>query len=256
MELKILDNLLQVKSVNTARRAVHAVMSTGTIDRYGEILEPRAFARRLGVFESNPVLLADHDHTRQIGHWEGVKVTDDALVGDAIFAEGSEKAEEYWRLHRDGHRKGFSVGFINHAWEMRDVTVGGEKKRVRTYTEVELVECSSVAVPANPDALMRMLRSVGGGGDGDAHRQLMEALGQLGPQHREKQLKEQIDAIRKAVRECLSPEPGGALHLLIEAVIEQMQADQGGRDEGNSRTADDLDETQVLAALERMLKAG
>jgi HK97 family phage prohead protease len=185
MELQIFDGLFEVRAVNAERRSVDAVMSTGTLDRYGEVIEPNSFKARLASFLKNPTLLRDHDHTRQIGHWENVTVSDKELAGTAIFATTPD-ADEIWQLHRDGHRKAFSVGFIPHAWEMREVALeqNAAKKRVRVYTECELLECSSVAVPANPDALQRLLRSVArdadGGNDADVfHRLLMEALGQL-----------------------------------------------------------------------------
>ena len=155
MNIGMLNGQLRVKAVDAERRAVSAVLSTGSVDRYGEIIEPKAFEKRLPRFAENPVLLADHDHTRQIGHWENVRVTARGLEGDAIFAE-TELAEEHFQLYAGGHRKAFSVGFIAHDAKTENREVDGQTRKVRVFTDVELVECSSVAIPANTEALVTL----------------------------------------------------------------------------------------------------
>lgn len=162
MELKIIDGLMATRAVNAENRSVDAVMSTDSLDRYGERIEHSAWKKRLGRFHSSPVLLRDHDHTKPIGHWENVKVGKDGLTGTAVFASTPE-ADERFSLHRDGHVKGFSVGFISHKWSFKFEEVDGQRKDVRVHEDCELVECSSVAVPANADAMQRLLRSVAGG---------------------------------------------------------------------------------------------
>jgi len=163
MKFGIINRQMRVKRVDTEQRSVDAVMSTDTVDRYGEVVDPKAFRDLLPRFMENPVLLADHDHTKQIGHWRNVRVTSRGLEGTAIFAD-TEKAEEHWKLYRDGHRKAFSVGFIAHSDTFEQRKVEGEMRRVRVFDKVELVECSSVAIPANTDALVVM------GFDGMHHR--------------------------------------------------------------------------------------
>lgn len=164
MELKIIDGLLTTRTVNAEKRSVDAVMSTDALDRYFERIEHAAWTKRLSRFESSPVLLKDHDHTKPIGHWENVKVGKDGLTGTAIFAK-TDDAEERFTLHRDGHVKGFSVGFISHKWSFKREEIDGERKDVRIHQDCELIECSSVAVPANIDAMQRLFRSVSVGGE-------------------------------------------------------------------------------------------
>ena len=160
MELKIIDGMFETKAVNSDRRSVDAVMSTGIVDRYHEIVEAKSWVKRLSRFKSSPVLLKDHDHTQPIGHWENVRVTDEGLVGTAVFAS-TDAAQERFALHRDGHVKAFSVGFIPHSWSYKEVDHEGKKMKVRVFDDCELLECSSVAVPANPDALQRLIKGCG-----------------------------------------------------------------------------------------------
>jgi hypothetical protein len=66
------------------------------------------------------------------------------------FAQ-TDLSEQYWQLYSTGFMRAVSIGFLPKAW--RDVLEDG--KRIREFTEVELLEISAVAVPANPDALVR-----------------------------------------------------------------------------------------------------
>jgi hypothetical protein len=61
-------------------------------------------------------------------------------------------AEEYWQLYRDGYMKAVSVGFRG-IKSHQDYEEDGS--RVLIWDEVELLEISCCAVPANPQALVR-----------------------------------------------------------------------------------------------------
>lgn len=157
----------EVKTIDKENRRVYAVLSSSAIDRYGEIVDPRGFEPWMKRFMDNPVFLKDHDHQTQIGHWEGMKLTDTTFEGWAVFAN-TPTAEEQWVLYRDGHRKAFSVGFLGHKWEMREVKGSdGKMQRVRVFTSQEPIEGSGVAVPANHEALARVASLVAAGLSGD-----------------------------------------------------------------------------------------
>jgi hypothetical protein len=63
-----------------------------------------------------------------------------------------------------------SVGFITHAFEMREMEFDGSTQRVRVFTDVELIEISAVAIPANRESLIRSGRESYPRGDGHAYR--------------------------------------------------------------------------------------
>lgn len=196
---------MEVKRVDAERRAVDAVMSTGVVDRHGEAIEPKAFAALLPEFAKNPVLLADHDHTKQIGHWENVKVTDGGLEGTAVFAE-TALAEEHWALYAGGHRKAFSVGFLVHESKQENRTVDGVSRRVRVFTKVELLECSSVAIPANREALVVMaLGGDGGAADGAAPEPDAEPGDAPEPGAEDERATLTVGAARRLLAEAIEP---------------------------------------------------
>jgi len=154
-----------IRQVDEQNRRVTAVVSTSDLDRFSEIIEPEAFRKRLDAFKKNPVMLASHKHDTAtgrpavIGSWVQLEVTGDGLRGTCEFAEGTEAAEEHWRLYRDRHMRAFSVGFLVHEWQMREFEdpKTGKTYRARVFTDVELMEISAVAVPANREAVARHL---------------------------------------------------------------------------------------------------
>ena len=166
---------LQVREIDQDARAVRAVVSTGNVDRYQEIVEPKAFAKWLKHFEANPVMLAAHDHSAWasgeptvIGRWTDLSIQDDGLHATGQFMPDDDLAERYWRRYRDGFMRAFSVGFLAHRWEMREMSSDdGATKRLRVFTEVELLEISAVAVPANRQALSRAASLLAGGSTHD-----------------------------------------------------------------------------------------
>jgi len=154
---------LQPGSIDEDNRTARFVCSSGEVDRYGEIVEPQAFARWLPVFMQNPVLLAGHAHIgpagepTTIGHWIDLEVTEQGLVGTAQFLadDPSGLADAYWYRYLNGAQKAVSVGFIVHRFEMRQIDQDGQRQLTRVFTEVELVEISAVAIPANRESLIR-----------------------------------------------------------------------------------------------------
>ncbi len=246
----------EVRGINEQKRTVTAILSTPSIDRYGEIILPEAFLKRIDRFKRNPVMLANHVTAANtgasgiIGKWIDIGVrkvpgVGQALVGTCRFMEDDELAESWWQRFRQGMAVAFSVGMIIHAWEARPVKQDkGETRSVRVYTDVELLEVSAVSVPANQDAVV-LAASLGaagrgvpasamspdadiagllGGSDG-----LPGALpgasgggGGLSGRRLSKTLSRSIPAIVQAeVRKLLSVEPGNELHCLIQEVAEQ-----------------------------------
>jgi len=133
-------------------RVVDCVASTDAMDSYGECVEQKWMLDR---YTANPVVLFAHD-SRQlpIGKASNVRMEGGALhatlefVGDDV----NPKAGEVWRSIQAGVLRAVSVGFDPHStrWEKR------EDREVLVLSDNELMEISVCAVPANPDALMRL----------------------------------------------------------------------------------------------------
>lgn len=151
-------NYARVKEA--AQGKLTAVASDPSIDRDGEIILATAFASHLDGYKANPVILAAHTHRgfegtpTIIGSASKIAIEDDALLFEMGWAK-TALAKEWQSLYEDGHAKAFSVGFIPIAGEMKEVN--GQAAYV--HTEVELLEISAVAVPANPAALARGMDS-------------------------------------------------------------------------------------------------
>lgn len=232
---------LAVRKIDADQRTVEAIVSTGEVDRYQEIVEPSAFKKWLKHFQANPVMLAAHDHSAWstgeptvIGKWMDIRITDKGLVATGKFMADDELAERYWRRYRDGYMRAFSVGFIAHSWEMREFTLAeGVSKRLRVFTEAELLEISAVAVPANRGALAVAASALAGrtapsGSDGSGsggidYTQLAKALldGGLG------------NTITQQINSVLT-DPVGPVDSMIREVVAAVLADGScGHDHGH-----------------------
>ena len=145
----------EVKAVNqeTGEVDMLILVSTDSVDRDGEIVEPTAFKKTLPKFMKRPVLVASHDYrdlTSQIGEWTKLKITEGGLEGKPKYyvGAGNEQADWGFYLASKG-MAAFSIGFVPLTWEDGD----GVKEPRRTYKEVELLEVSQVIVPSNREAI-------------------------------------------------------------------------------------------------------
>ena len=145
----------EIKGVNADEGTVDILIpvSTASVDRDGEVVEPLAFKKTLPKFMKRPVLVASHDYrdlTSQIGEWTKLKIGESGVEGKPKYYinEGNEQADWGFKLASKG-MAAFSIGFIPKIWEDGD----GVKEPRRTYKEVELLEISQVIVPSNREAI-------------------------------------------------------------------------------------------------------
>lgn len=126
------------------------VMSDGSVDRMGDVIEPAGW--QLGNFKKNPIALFGHSSGFPIGSWKNVRVEDDQLRGRLeLMPPVSSRLQEIHAAVDAGVLRAVSVGFRplpGGVEQLEGSKVGGLR-----FTKHELVECSLVAVPANPNAL-------------------------------------------------------------------------------------------------------
>lgn len=101
-------------------------------------------------FNSNPVMLDNHDPDKIIGRWENVRVEGTQLKADAIFDEEDDDAKKVMGKVDRGFLKGASMGIHPIAGELKAVP-GGDA--VPVLTKSELFEGSTTSVPSNSLAL-------------------------------------------------------------------------------------------------------
>ncbi len=122
------------------------VMSDATVDRMGDVIEPSGWV--LDNFTRNPVALFGHDASTPIGEWENLRIEAGKLIGDLKFGPlGACPVTDKMRAFVEaGMMRAVSVGF--QPLDAEPLPSGGQR-----YTKSELVECSLVSIPANPNAL-------------------------------------------------------------------------------------------------------
>ncbi len=222
------------RAINEAERTIEFVCSTPDVDRYGEIVLPEAFSKSLPTFMRNPVFPYGHhyDATGEelptVGHWRDMRIERDALVGTAWFKPRG-LGEQCWGDYLEGNMTSVSVAWLTRAWEMQQREIDGEKRRVRVFTEVDLLEVSAVLIPAQPNARIRAAHATAAGTIDDGLAGRIEGV------------------IENKLNELLDAGPGGRLCSLIEDVASAMQGHAG---HGASYLGDDLDDADDPAAFD------
>lgn len=124
------------------------VMSDETPDRFGDVVDSAGW--KLANFRQNPIALLGHDHRDIIGNWINVHVENKRLIGTLRLAEAgtSPVVDSTRSFLRQKVLKGASVGFKPLKHEAMDEPPGAWR-----FLSSELLECSVVAVPANPAAI-------------------------------------------------------------------------------------------------------
>lgn len=148
-------SVLQVKSINSETRTIKGIATTPTPDRVGDIVEP------LGVTFKNPlVLLHQHDHDSPVGTVVFDKPTAKGITFTATLpvievpGKLKDRVDMAWQEVALGLVRAVSIGFrpIEYSW-MDD---GGIR-----FIEVEVYELSLVSVPAQADAVITSVKSMG-----------------------------------------------------------------------------------------------
>lgn len=147
------------KEFDDQERSIVAWGSKAIVDRDNELIMGEAW--NTSEFVKNPVLMFAHDYKMPpVGKILWVKTTPEGLKFKAQFAT-SAAGEEVYQLYKGGFMSAFSAGFKPKAWEDNpNVTDVKGVKPKRLFTEVMLMEISCVPIPANPEALVEMTKSI------------------------------------------------------------------------------------------------
>jgi HK97 family phage prohead protease len=139
------------------------VMSDTSVDRMGDVIEAGGW--QLKHFKTHPIALFNHDRDQIIGKWADVRVEGSRLLGRLELAEEgtSPLVDTVRKLVDQGILRAVSVGFK--PIEQKPLNADADKYfGPFRFTKSELLECSLVAVPANPNALATA-KSLGLSGD-------------------------------------------------------------------------------------------
>jgi HK97 family phage prohead protease len=135
------------------------VMSDSRVDRMGDVIDAEGWD--LKNFKSHPIALFNHDPNQVVGTWAEVRIEGKQLRGRLDLAEAgtSPLVDTVRALHSQGILRAVSVGFRPLEKKPLDKSADEFFGPFR-FTKSELLECSLVAVPANPRAL-NALKSLG-----------------------------------------------------------------------------------------------
>jgi HK97 family phage prohead protease len=131
------------------------ILSDETVDRIGDVISADGWT--LDNFKKNPIALFGHDRGFPIGKWLNVHVDKKAkaLRGTLDIPKGvSPRIDEIRALVDGGYLPAVSVGFQPLKVEALKDDKGEDTDGYR-YVKQDLLECSVVPIPANPNALIQ-----------------------------------------------------------------------------------------------------
>lgn len=148
------------KSFNDKEKTITHYISTVTPDRFGDIVNP--FGMDADNYRKNPIVLFGHSHHAR-GNVIGKNI---ALFPDNFGVKAITKfadtpaGNDLYLLNREGYLNAWSIGYIPKKVKTQNTTTNNQSGTYNIIDEWELLEYSSVVIPANPDALNLMLKEV------------------------------------------------------------------------------------------------
>lgn len=164
--LKRAHSLLEIKAVDEDKREITGIATTPTVDRMGDIVEPKGAEFQLPI-----PFLWQHDASKPIGHVtkakvtkEGIEVTVKLVTPDAGAPPAwADRLNEAWADIKSGLVRGLSIGFQSVEAARIEGTYG-----VR-FLKWLWLELSGVTIAANGEASIQTIKSI--------DRQLLAASG-------------------------------------------------------------------------------
>lgn len=144
-----LGSVAEICDINRKKKTVTFIASTGSQDRMGDIIEQDGW--NLKNYRKNPVHLFAHNSTGlPIGTGLPIRVEGDRLIQTVTYkpVAGFDLPQVVFELVDAGVLRGISVGFLPIEFSFIE---GGTGRR---FTKIELLETSTVPIPANPEALV------------------------------------------------------------------------------------------------------
>jgi HK97 family phage prohead protease len=222
------------------QRTLRFVFSDGSIDRYGDRIDPAGW--ELDEYKTNNVALWAHDSSLPpIGRGLNVGHVSGRLMGDIEFAGADINpfADMIYRMYKDGFLSAVSVGFLPLEWNFVNEP---ERRGGIDFKRQSLMEISCVPVPALPTALIEARAA---GIDtapmiGWAEKMLDQGGMLLVP-------RAELEALRKAA--------GTATSMPFQAIEPEIETAAPTPPENNPGFALDEDVKSLMRQVEKTLRA-
>jgi HK97 family phage prohead protease len=180
----------EIENIDEENLRIRHYISTPTKDRYGDVVNPFGFNET--DFRKQPVVFFGHrSRELPIGKNLELKATDKGVMALTQFDRKSELANEVFRLNKEGFLSAWSIGYIPKKEYLKEIKDdNGNVTESYNYIENwDLLEYSSVPIPANPDAVNLMLK--------DIHsKELIEVFKSFELENKIKELENKIDNIK------------------------------------------------------------
>ena len=154
----------QIRKASGKPSTFVATITTDAVDRDGEVVVPSGMNSK--DYESNPVLLYEHDVKKPIGKMLSMKRNDRSIDAEFALVPRPDTHEGEWfpdtvaSLMEFGALNTMSIGFLG--IESRPATKADSEKYGqgvrRVYGKWKLLEVSVVSVPANQQAIVTAVR--------------------------------------------------------------------------------------------------
>jgi len=148
------------KSFNDKDMTITHYISTVTPDRFGDIVNP--YGMDAENYRKNPIVLFGHSHAARgniIGKNIALLPDDFGVKAITKFAD-TPAGKDLYLLNKEGFLNAWSIGFIPKKTKIQNTTVNNQPGTYNIIDEWELLEYSSVPIPANPDALNLMYKEL------------------------------------------------------------------------------------------------
>jgi HK97 family phage prohead protease len=144
MEFKTAATPLQVKAATSDAWEVEGLAATWDLDDGGDRILPTAFDATLASGRKVKFLFS-HDDSKVLGPPLALQVTRDGLFAKGRISK-TTLGQDVHTLLKDGALDSWSIGYLT-----EDADTEG---MVRILKRISLLECSLVAVPMNPRAIV------------------------------------------------------------------------------------------------------
>lgn len=147
---------LSIEKANDQDYQLTHYITTDRVDRYGDIVVPNGYLKYEETYRKNAVIFFGHDsRSFPIGMNLWLKPETHGVVALSQFDKGSDKAKEVYRLNKEGFLTSYSIGFIPMVETLKEDSEGIKRNFIEEW---EILEYSSVPIPANPDAINLALK--------------------------------------------------------------------------------------------------
>jgi HK97 family phage prohead protease len=148
----------KIKEIDINAMTITHYISTSSPDRYREIMNPKGC--NFEEYRKNPVVFFGHrSRDLPIARNEKIIIDDFGVLAVTKF-DTSDFAKEVFRLNSEGFLNSWSIGFIPKKFQNKKVKNENGEQEYTYIDEWELMEYSSVPIPANPDAVNLLLKEI------------------------------------------------------------------------------------------------